>query len=217
MSFSDDKKKISPSPRGSLKDYELAFAVAPSRRDRDRVVDKLADYVLDKACLFEFRLPLDSLYKTAADHAENCLDISDAGSIPPRKVKNWIGDCLKCFDCIVVVFAQEVLAISIPPTSGVAKKEDIKERQVYNALKNEGSIAAAVVGSSMHSIYDHRSNMEHVQIVLKGKRDLAYIRPQRKQGILKACLGHFKTVLENCLPGFRARFPGSDLHKSGSP
>lgn len=203
MSFSTQRQKlIEQTARPVLNAFETAYLVEAKAEDHDTAVERLVDHIRSTACCFTFKDPLGTEFYVAKDHALNCLEIR---IVPARRVKEWINDCLKCMDCILLVYMRDVLCDPIPPgASG-----QIKERDVYDKYEQRGDNLARV-GACFHAVYQKRSELEHVQFVSQdGQRHIRELNSRKRMLIHEFVVEQLRTALDVMVPLYRTAFPES--------
>jgi len=203
MSFSAQRQKmLDQAVRPILSTFEENYLVAAKTEDHDTAVERLVDHIRNVSCLFAFKNPLGTEFYVAKDHALNCLEIR---IVPARRVKEWVNDCLKCMDCILLVYMRDILHDKIPP--GVSGQ--IKERDVYDKYELRGADLARV-GACFHAVYQKRSALEHVQFVSQdGQRHIREMNSKKRLQIHEFVVEQLKTALDVMIPLYRTAFPES--------
>jgi len=203
MSYSLNKQKISSVPGFSFSAGDFAYlAASDAAVERDHAVEKLIDEIREVACLFRFKEPLGPHFDTAADHALNCLDATSDWL--PRRVNNWIRDCLKCCDCLCLVFLQDVLKMKVTPRSS----DSCYERDVYQTYLEHEDTDVRRIGSSLDQVYELcRNPLEHSQVERNGRREIKKVgnKELRKKYTLSREL--FSAALDQLVPGYCEGFP----------
>lgn len=136
----------------------------------------------------------------ARDHALECLSVTN---IIPRKVWHWIGNCLKCTDCILLVYIREVLSETVE----TRPDGKIRERDVYLKCEALGS-KLGVVGKKCGDVYNKRNQLEHVQIVNEGgQRQIRKVPNKKKIKAYEFTISAMAEVFHVMIPLYRAAFP----------
>ena len=209
MSFTAQRQKIlEQTQRQVLSPYEMAYLSAADLGDTDAAVERLVDRIRQSACLFAFREPLGSEFFAARDYALNCLEIC---TIQPRRVKEWISDCLKCMDCVLLVYVRDVLRDAVP----VGANGQVRERDVYSRYEQRGG-DLALVGICFHNVYQKRSELEHVQVVTEdGQRRIREMSGKKKLQSHGFAVQQLAKALEVMIPLYKTAFPSACA--SGTP
>ena len=203
MSFSAQRGKlVEQTLRPVLSPYEVAYLSAAELGDTDTSIERLVDRIRKSACLFAFREPLGTEFYAARDYALNCLEIQ---MIQPRRVKDWISDCLKCMDCVLLVYVRDVLHDTVP----VGASGKVRERDVYSRCEQRGGDLARV-GICFHNVYQKRSELEHVQVVTEdGQRRIREISGKKKLQAHGFAVQQLTKALDVMIPLYRPAFPSA--------
>lgn len=206
MSYSDQKGKYVNLPvSAGPSSFDLQYL--QQRRGQpviieDHAVELLIDCVRRSPCEFHFEKPLGYTFPTARDHAMNCLELGD----PPlsRKVRNWINDFLKCADCILLVYLQDVLGKKISRKGNWLKERDLYA--AYEALPDENMKR---VGAIHAAVYQVRS--AHFEHYLKPDADGKIVIRQSGHSFVKNkydfVRGYFAESMGIMLALYRVRYP----------
>jgi hypothetical protein len=207
MSFSENKQKICSVPDFSFQGEDLGYLEKPAREiQRDHAVETLVDEIREVSCLFRFKLPLGQSFCVAADHAMNCFDASS--DLLPRKMNNWIRDCLKCCDCICLVYWQDVLKRTV----SVRSSGSCYERDVYDSYMKHDSEEIRSVGASLDKVYELcRNPLEHTQVMRNGRREIKKIGSKELYKKHNLSREMFRLALDKLVPRYRKAFPESCL------
>lgn len=206
MSYSDQKGKyvnlpLSAGPSSIDLQYVQKISNQPAIIE-DHAVELLIDHVRKTACKFRFKKSLGQSFVTARDHAMNCLDLGDPPL--PRKVRNWINDFLKCTDCILLVYLQEVLEKKI-----TRKGHWLKERDLYDAYEALPEEALKRVGAIHAAVYQVRS--AHFEHYLKADDNGRIVIRQAGQSIINGkyefVRNYFAESMGIMVSVYRERYP----------
>lgn len=207
MSYSDQKGKYDGLPASSGPSvidlqYLRKQAVQPVI-DEDHAVEILIDQIRGTPCGFLFKRPLGADFATARDHAMNCLEL---GNPPlPRRVRNWINDFLKCTDCILLVYLQNVIGKKVPRNGKWPKERDLYD--MYESLPDESLKRVGVVHNA---IYQTRS--EYFEHYLKHDPTTGRINIRRSGDAFVAnkyefVRSYFSESMGTMVSVYRTRFP----------
>ena len=207
MSYSLNKQKIRAVAGFEFSGQDMGYFESPKREiTRDHAVEALVDEIREVACLFRFKQPLGQNFDTAADHAQNCLDTSS--DFHPSKENNWIRDCLKCCDCICLVYWQDVLKQEV--TRRTQANKSCYERDVYHSYMAHESTEVRAIGASLDRVYELcRNPLEHTQVERNGRREIKKVGDKecrKKHNLSREMVGE---ALDRLVPRFREEFQGS--------
>ena len=205
MSYSDEREKYSGlGQTGGILKLELAFLKQKPTIsiNEDHAVELLVDDLRRVLSNFRFKEPLSDEFETARDAALNCLENHNP---LPRKVKHWVNDCLKCTDCILLVYIRDVLGQAIPIA---IDKKWAHERDVYNGYLALQDADLRKVGAIHSRIYSLRSNLDHVQIVNEGgHRSIRKVSNKELSGKYNLIRRDIKDSLDIIITLYRKAFP----------
>ena len=170
-------------------------------QDEDRCIEELVDSIRDCECMFAFKEPLRSGFYGIKGHARNCLEIPFP--ITPRKIGDWLTNCIKCYDCILLVYLQDVLG-EYPKNSGPITGE----RDVYYAYEALPDEELKEVGELHNYIYQIRNKLTHVQKETKsGRRELCEISNKKKKQYFYTVFKMLRKSSETMVNKYRSKFP----------
>ena len=201
MSFSEQRKMMSAQTRRSvLSPFEQEYLGKEDFDYSDKAVENLVDRICAKKCLFAFKVPLKRDFYTAKDHALNCLEVVN---ISPRKVKDWISNCIKCMDCILLVYMRDVLKEAVPPQ----REGRPRERELYDKYEEkDGDLE--IIGICFNSVYQVRSSLEHVHEVGDGgNRYIKELSGKKKMSYYELSVKQVEKALGVIVPLYRTAFP----------
>lgn len=201
MNFSDQQSKYGTlADAGGLTRREKQYLEnPPPKLDENRAVELLVDAIRECECFFQFRQPLGTEFYVAKDHALNCLE--HGTRVSPRKVRNWIGDCIKCVDVILLVYLRDVLNGAVP------KNRTIKERDVYDGYEELSDPEFKKVAARMNAIYQTRNKLEHNHFQVGETRKIKKITSKETTRLYKFVRGYFKEVLGIMVSRYHDQFP----------
>lgn len=205
MSYSDQREKYADlGQTNGISKLELAFLKQESTIsiNEDHAVELLVDELRRVLSKFRFKEPLGDAFEAARDAALNCLENRNP---LPRRVKHWVSDCLKCTDCILLVYIRDVLKQAIPIAE---EKKWAQERDVYNAYLALKDPNLRKVGAIHGRIYGVRSRMDHVQIVNeKGRRCIQRVSNKELNEKYNVVCKDFKESLDIIVDRYREAYP----------
>ena len=140
-----------------------------------KALEHLYDDLIKEACFYEFHFPLSKKdYEVSNEFAFTCVEMSfEAEKIHYRRVGDWTKNALKAFDVLVLKIYTEVLDVNEVYKTTDGKKPRIYETEVYQYLQEQEDEDYRLIGSNFKSIYQLRSEFEHIQQVTKwGKRSI---------------------------------------------
>lgn len=212
MSYSDERKKytVLGESSGILK-FELAFLKQKSTVsiNEDHAVELLVDELRRVLSKFHFKEPLGDEFDVAKEAALSCLDMRNP---LPRQVRYWIDDCLKCIDCILLVYMRDILKQSVPIPKG---EKWAKERDVYNAYQSSAEDDLKKIGTICNQVYKIRSDLSHYQVVtVDGKRMIRSKSGKLLLKIFRFTRDRIKEPLDLVVPRYRKAFPQHCIERS---
>jgi hypothetical protein len=84
----------------------------------------------------------------------------------------------------------------------------VRERDVYDKYEQRGGDLARV-GTCFHSVYQKRSELEHVQVVTEdGQRRIREISGKKKLAVYGFAVQQITKALDVMVPLYKAAFPG---------
>jgi hypothetical protein len=202
MSFTEQKKKYGKmSHAAGLSTFDRVYLEDSKGLDEEVVVELLVDEIRKAACKFKFKEPLGAEFAEARDHALNCLEMGDP---PPRKVHHWVSDCMKCVDCILLVYLRDILQRAVK-----SQGRWPKERDVYDAYEAIDDEELKRVGARCNAVYQTRSNpLEHHQVVTQdGKREIRRLSARRLIDTYEFVRGFIREGMDIMVPRYRDAFP----------
>lgn len=203
MSYSESKKKYGNlKPASGVRDFEKLYLENPLRIsiDEDFAVELLVDEIRECFCYFAFKDSLKNNFHEAKERAVNCLELGD---VVPRRVHNWVEDCLKCVDVLILVYLVDVLKVKV---SG--KGDSAKERDVYSFCEQLSDEQMAVLAEKMHSVYQTRSHLLHRQVVENdGQRVIEKLSNKQRLSAYEFAKGCIREALNVLVPKYRSAFP----------
>ena len=202
MNFSDRKAKFDKlCATSTVRSFEKEFLLNPSelKIDHDRAVEIFIDHVRKDKCCFEFKTPLGKDFYHAKDRAINCLEM---GEVPPRKVHQWIVDCLEVMNVLLIVYLKEVKGEKLDKKYSWAK-----ERDVYDCCQDMSDPEMKEVGSKLEGVYQKRSSHLHIQKVENGQREIKKLSNKQSNRNYALARGWVKDALTILVPRYRKAYP----------
>jgi hypothetical protein len=167
--------------------------------DRLKKIDEIRDYYVkhlfeDISSIeapFDFESFLRTHYVESNNHAGDCIRLClYAKDIIPREIKYWTDAALKCFDCFLLIYIQDVCHETIKSFSSFSKETDVYE----HLIKKGGD--AQVIGEAFKYIYQYRNKFFHIQhVVSNGRREIVKTSNKQYKQMIKVIMDFFKNAL----------------------
>lgn len=206
MNFTLQRDKYRELDRAAgLSPLEKAFLASPQESSfkEDEAVETLVDDITSQSCRFRFRKPLAGEFDEARDHALNCLEM---GEPHPRRVRHWVGDCLKCMDCLLLVYLRDVLKQAVVVRIG-RRPGQVAERDLYLTYKTMPDDDLQKVGKLFNGLYDERNGLEHQVINAAGRAEIRPVPHSRLRQTYQSARDKVKASLGVMVPRYRKAFP----------
>ena len=162
MNFSKQKDYLNSIENNVFTTFEKEFLKYEKIRDEDEVIEELINCIVQKKCMFHFKVPLGEDFYQAKNSALNALDCltnnnyNGTQNIIPRKIGDWIRHVIKCLDRLLIVYLFDIKEKGIDGQYF----NHLKERDIYRTFENlEGDLK--IIGQKCHYIYTTRSELEH--------------------------------------------------------
>ena len=162
MNFSKQKDYLNSIENNVFTTFEKEFLKSEKIRDEDEVIEELINCIVQKKCMFHFKVPLGEDFYQAKNSALNALDCltnnnyNGTQNIIPRKIGDWIRHVLKCLDRLLIVYLYDIKKTNLDGQYF----NHLKERDIYRTFENlEGDLK--IIGQKCHYIYTTRSELEH--------------------------------------------------------
>ncbi len=205
MNFSDLRKKASElngaqTVVSNLKDYEaIALLYIGKVKELEDIKGKEFEYlfsdIIERDCGINFQAFFgQKIYISASQYAYGCLEIElKCKYLKPSQVSNWTRNALHCFDHIIIHYINDILKETVTQIGSWFKETFNYE----HLIKKGGNLAE--IGAKFKSIYQLRSEFEHIQYKDSepGKILIRNLSNKKKQEKLRHILQSFKIALEH--------------------
>jgi hypothetical protein len=162
MNFSKQKDYLNSIEKNVFTTFEKDFLKNEKIRDEDEVIEELINCIVQKQCMFHFKVPLGEDFYQAKNSALNALDClsknnyNGTQNIKPRKIGDWIRHVLKCLDRLLIVYLFDIKKKNLHGQYF----NHLKERDIYRTFENlDGDLK--IIGEKCNYIYTTRSELEH--------------------------------------------------------
>jgi hypothetical protein len=203
MSFTDLQNKAIEFDNSkqilSLKGYEAdALLYVDKLKEIENLKGKEFDYLLSDVICYDCKANYSTHlgqknYMSSNQYAKNCIEIELKHIyLKPNQALNWTRNALHCFDHLIVHYINEVLKETV-----IQIGKWFKETFNYEHLILKGGDLADI-GSNFKSIYQLRSEFEHIQYKddATGKVVIRNLSNKHKRQKLDLIIKFFKTALE---------------------
>lgn len=189
----DNSQKVS-----NLKDYEIiALLYVDKLKEIESLQGKEFEFlfsdIIGKNCNTSYIIYLGTnSYISATQYAKNCIEIELRHTqLKPSQAPNWTRNALHCFDHLIIHYINDILQETVTQFG-----KWFKETFNYEHLISKGGDLADI-GSNFKSIYQLRSEFEHIQYKNDaGKIQIRNLSNKKRKEKLGLIVQFFKAALE---------------------